>query len=55
MIFFLEEVDPRDHETSSPCFMLKERGNNSRKMDLLEDRVFHGQLMETGFHKHILS
>jgi hypothetical protein len=34
---------------------LKERGNNSGKMDLFKDRVFHGQLMETGFHKHILS
>jgi hypothetical protein len=34
---------------------LRERGNNCRKMDLWEDRVLHGQLMETGFHKHILS
>jgi hypothetical protein len=34
---------------------LKERGNNCRKMNLWEDRVSHGQLMETGFHKHILS
>jgi hypothetical protein len=49
MIFFLEEVDPRHHETSSPSFMLKERGNNSRKMDLHKDRVSHGQLMEVVF------
>jgi hypothetical protein len=42
--------------TSSPwSSFLNIRGNNSRKMDILEDRVFHGQLMETGFHKHILS
>jgi hypothetical protein len=34
MIFFLEEIDPRRHEDLVPSFMLKERGNNSRNMDL---------------------
>jgi hypothetical protein len=46
MIFFLEEVDPPHHETSVPSFVLKERGNNSGKMDLLKDGVSHGQLKE---------
>jgi hypothetical protein len=51
-IFFLEEIDPHHHEASFSFLQyccsttLKERGNNSRKMDLLKDQVSHGQLME---------
>jgi hypothetical protein len=46
MIFFLEEFDPCHHETSVLSFMLMERVDNSRKMDLLEEGVSHGQLVE---------
>jgi hypothetical protein len=45
-IVFLEVVDPRHHETSVLSFVLMERVDNSGKMDLLEEGVSHGQLME---------
>jgi hypothetical protein len=54
-IVFLEDVDPRHHETSFSSFVLKERGTNHGKMDLLKDGVPQSQLMERMFHKHILS
>jgi hypothetical protein len=56
-IFFLEEIDPQHNEASFSFLhdccstALKERGNNSRKMDLLKDRVSHGQLIEGLFVK----
>jgi hypothetical protein len=31
----------------------RERGSNSRKIELSENQVSHGQLMEGLFHKHI--
>jgi hypothetical protein len=60
-IFFLGEVDMLHHDELNSFYMiciptlLMKRGDNSGKIDLLEDRVSHGQLMETRFHKHILS
>jgi hypothetical protein len=52
MIFFPKEVDPWRHEALVPSFVtcfstaVKERGSNCREVDLWEDRVSHGQLME---------
>jgi hypothetical protein len=54
-LFFFEEVDPHHHEASFSSFVLKERGTNPGKMDLLKDGVPQSQLMKRMFHKHILS
>jgi hypothetical protein len=48
-IVFLEVVDPRYHEASFSSFVLKERGTNPEKMDLLKDGVPQSQLMKECF------
>jgi hypothetical protein len=52
MIFSVEEIDMLHHDKLNSSFrifipiVLMKRENNFGKMDLLEDRVSHGQLME---------
>jgi hypothetical protein len=61
LIFFLEEVDMLPHNELNSSFrifiptVLKKRGDNFRKIDVLRYGVSQSQLMERMCHKHILS